>query len=141
MTTIDQTFQQLAENHELATARYWELLRGGLPSNSLPGGARGAEMPLPAMDRFDRTLQQTWAQYQSWLRIAMATSSRTRRATAIHNAARIQTWFLLKPDPIEDIMCDQPHCTNLLELGRKSGKCAMHRMREYRKRKKQQIAG
>ncbi len=118
----------------LARRRFRELLRGGLPSNSLPGGSRGSETPLPAFDKFDRVLNQSWERYQSYLTIAMATSSMSRRAQAIHNATRIQEWFLLAPDPIPDVVCENDHCVGLLELGRKSGKCQKCKMRERRKK-------
>lgn len=137
MTTIDQTFQQLAENHPATLERYWELLRGSLPRNSVPGGIRGAEMPMPALDAFDRTLIAARAQYDSWSRILMATSSARRQREAADRLVRLQAWFLLRPEPIPDIKCEDEHCVEVLELGRKSGKCAKHRMRAIRKAKRE----
>ncbi len=134
---LDQIRELSPDLHPgLARRRFRELLRGGLPSNSLPGGSRGSETPLPAFDDEDRDLQYNWTQYQSWLTIALATSSKSRRVEALHQAIRIQDWFLLTPDPIEDVFCDGARCTNLLPLGQKSGTCVNCRVKKHRKNKK-----
>ncbi len=118
-------------------ARFFDLYRGGLPSSSIPGGSRSREVPMPALDIFDRQLQEALGRYLSWLTISQATSSSSRRREAIHHALRIQQWFLLRPEPIEDVYCDDSHCSEMLELGRKSGKCAKHRMRAIRKKRRE----
>lgn len=65
------------------TTRLAELRRGGLPSTSIPSGSRGADRPMPTLDRTDQWLDAQHRTYRQGLAKAQAAM---REVLAAQNA-------------------------------------------------------
>jgi hypothetical protein len=128
--------------------RHAELRRGGFGSSSIPEGSRGAEPPIPVTSPVRRRDPQTNEPTEWWPpapadAVDRELAKKARRYSQhIANALReldsafeIQGWFLtvaIATPTVEEVICANPACTNLLERGLKSGECQRCRKHKHR---------